>query len=184
MSGHDGFQNIMERLSAFPLAFKNSSCPSMRCSQQNRISFNVRMQGTCDSACSPITPAAAQRAALMEALLAAHAARVPVRLLVDNEAIVKRLRRGLRCYWWTGDALGFWLFVAGITCGVEIMWVPSHYKKSGWQPELPWGLSADECRPLSSWAPVHTIHLVLVSFCFWKRHPQKRRLAKAPALEE
>ena len=99
------------------------------------------------------TPAAAERAALIEALLAAHAARVPVRLLVDNEAIVKRLRRGLRCNWWTGDVLGFWLFVAGlITYGVEIMWVPSHYKKSDWQPELPWGLSADECRQLNSWA--------------------------------
>ena len=54
---------------------------------------------------------------------------------------------GLATFWASGSS-----WQASSPMGVEIMWVPSHYKISDWQPELPWELSADECRQLNSWA--------------------------------
>lgn len=59
---------------------------------ENDAQFNGRVEG-CDQ-----TPAAAERAALAHAVLAAHRAQVPVRLLIDNDAIVERSCTG--CLAW------------------------------------------------------------------------------------
>ena len=112
-----------------------------------KLSFNGLLTGCVH------TPAAAEREALVQAMLAAHSAAVPVRLLIDNEAIVKRLLRGLRFGNWNGDAAGFWSYIAMLaTHGVEVMWVPSHDKKPLWTPVLDWNLSAQECRTLNELA--------------------------------
>eukprot|EP00435_Cladocopium_sp_Y103_P001287 s1514_g1.t1 len=98
-------------------------------------------------------PAAAEREALFQALMAAATAQVPVRLLVDNEANVQRLQRGLLTGQWTGDIIGFWLRIAKMTThGVEAMWVPSHDKRPLWTPQADWGLTAVDCRRLNQLA--------------------------------
>ena len=112
-----------------------------------KFSFQGLLQGCIH------TPAAAEREALVQAMLAAHTAAVPVRLLIDNEAIVKRLLRGLRFGSWNGDAAGFWFYIATLVIhGVEVMWVPSHDKKPSWTPALDWNLSAQDCRKLNELA--------------------------------
>ena len=52
-----------------------------------------------------------EREAVVQAMLAAYTTAVPVRFLIDNEAIVRRLLRGLRVGSWNGDAAGFWFFI-------------------------------------------------------------------------
>ena len=87
------------------------------------------------------TPAAAERSALLQALLSAHEAQVPVRLLVDNEAIVIRLVRGLKFQNWRGDVPAFWWSISKLVShGVGVMWIPSHNKKPQWAPHLDWGV--------------------------------------------
>lgn len=112
---------------------------------QNAISVNGRVDGADQS------PAAAERTALVQALEAAHTAQVPVRLLIDNLAIVQRLTRGIEHNSWNGDAPGFWSHVASrVAFGVQAMWVPSHGKHPDWFPSLDWGLTIQECRSLNS----------------------------------
>ena len=97
------------------------------------------------------TPAHAERSALLHALLASSTARVPVRLLIDNLAVVKRLRRGLGLKTWLGDSLAFWHFIAGLCeTGVEVEWIPSHDKLVSWEPSNNWGVDAATCRKLNA----------------------------------
>ena len=97
------------------------------------------------------TPAHAERSALLHALLASSTARVPVRLLIDNLAVVKRLRRGLGLKTWLGDSLAFWHFIAGLCeTGVEVDWIPSHDKLVSWEPSNNWGVDAATCRKLNA----------------------------------
>lgn len=64
----------------------------------------------------------------MQALLAAKCAVVPVQLLVDNMAIVIRLRRGLDGVFGMGT-YAFWSMTATcVSAGVQVMWIPSHDK--------------------------------------------------------
>eukprot|EP00438_Fugacium_kawagutii_P019508 Skav235641 [mRNA] locus=scaffold358:529290:532652:- [translate_table: standard] len=111
----------------------------------NAISVNGRVDGADQS------PAAAERTALVQALEAAHTAQVPVRLLIDNLAIVQRLTRGLDHNSWNGDAPGFWSHVASrVAFGVQAMWVPSHGKQPNWVPSFDWGLTIQDCRSLNA----------------------------------
>ena len=54
------------------------------------------------------TPAAGERGALLQACLASHEANRAVRLLIDNQALVQRLHRGMRLGQWGGDLFPYW----------------------------------------------------------------------------
>ena len=98
------------------------------------------------------TPASGERAALWQAVAAAHAAGLrSLRLLCDNEAIVLRLGRGLKGSW-DGDCLAFWQSIARmLPVDSSILWVPSHGKHEGWQPPPDWP-DASQCRLYNQWA--------------------------------
>lgn len=101
------------------------------------------------------TPAAGERAALLQACLASSAARRPVMLLIDNQALVLRLQRGISTGRWDGDLPLFWhrisdLLVQGTVCA----WIPSHDKNPHWTPPAGW-LDAHHCRALNATADVH-----------------------------
>jgi len=52
-------------------------------------------------------------------------AQVPVRLLIDNQAVVRRLQAGLQFGCWHGEMFGFWSFIARLTSfGVDAGTVP------------------------------------------------------------
>lgn len=89
------------------------------------------------------SPAAAERTAVLQALLAPNKAHVPVRLLAGNQPIVQR---GLEPNSWHGDVPGFWLrtllplWLGGLrSCG--------SLKVPNWTPAVQWGLTvADSLR--------------------------------------
>ena len=95
------------------------------------------------------TPAAGERCALLLACLASKAADRPVKLLIDNQAVVLRLQRGINFGMWSGDCLSFWstiqaLIVPGTTCA----WIPSHDKQKEWRPPVGWP-DFNHCRALN-----------------------------------
>ena len=89
------------------------------------------------------TAAYAERSALWHAVAASAEAGVDIALLVDNQAVVRRLCRGLAGNV-MGDCQGFWPSNA-------IAWIPSHDKQQLWEP--PAGFpSAKECRNANRFA--------------------------------
>ena len=98
------------------------------------------------------TPAAGERAALLQACLASSAANRPVMLLIDNQALVLRLQRGISTGRWDGDLPLFWqriseLLIQGTVC----TWIPSHNKVPDWEPPDGW-IDAHLCRALNATA--------------------------------
>jgi hypothetical protein len=71
------------------------------------------------------SPRLPEREALLQALLAANDAQVPVLLLIDNQTAVRRLQAGLQFGCWHGEMFGFWSFVARLTSfGVDAGTIP------------------------------------------------------------
>ena len=96
------------------------------------------------------TPAAGERFALLQALLAASAANRPVKLLTDNQAVCLRLERGLNYGNWSGDLPCFWHLVSTLViAGTSCVWIPSHGKQPLWRPPAGW-LDVQLCRQLNA----------------------------------
>ena len=96
------------------------------------------------------TPAAGERFALLQALLAASAANRPVKLLSDNQAVCLRLERGLNYGNWSGDLPCFWHLVSTLViAGTSCVWIPSHGKQPLWRPPAGW-LDVQLCRQLNA----------------------------------
>ena len=95
------------------------------------------------------TPAAAEREAILAAAVQLDAAGVAARLVIDNDAAVRRLLRGLHHGRWHGDLEPFWRGVGlRLLKGTEVAWIPSHDKQSQWRPP-DWGVDADLLRYLN-----------------------------------
>ena len=89
------------------------------------------------------SPFSAERHALWHAVMAASAAQVDVILLIDNQAVTRRLCRVLRGDL-TGDSTSFWHEVlARWRPGSRYTWVPSHGKHPAWHPPAGFPSPAD-----------------------------------------
>ena len=98
------------------------------------------------------TPAAGERAALLQACLASSAANRPVMLLIDNQALVRRLQRGISTGRWEGDLPLFWQRISGLLIqGTVCTWIPSHNKVPDWTPPDGW-IDVHLCRVLNATA--------------------------------
>ena len=98
------------------------------------------------------TPAAGERAALLQACLASSAANRPVMLLIDNQALVRRLQRGISTGRWEGDLPLFWQRISGLLIqGTVCIWIPSHNKVPDWTPPDGW-IDVHLCRVLNATA--------------------------------
>ena len=98
------------------------------------------------------TPAAGERAALLQACLASSAANRPVMLLIDNQALVRRLQRGISTGRWEGDLPLFWQRISGLLIqGTICTWIPSHNKVPDWTPPDGW-IDVHLCRVLNATA--------------------------------
>ena len=98
------------------------------------------------------TPAAGERAALLQACLASSAANRPVMLLIDNQALVRRLQRGISTGRWEGDLPLFWPRISGLLIqGTVCIWIPSHNKVPDWTPPDGW-IDVHLCRVLNATA--------------------------------
>ena len=96
--------------------------------------------------------AAAERAALYMAVGASFQAQVPVKLLIDNDGVVRRLRRGVDRGRWQGDCGAFWAWIAAHwVAGSEVQWIPSHGKRGEWDPGPEWPPAA-VCRAANAGA--------------------------------
>ena len=85
-----------------------------------------------------LSPVAAERHALLRAVLSAACAGLPLLILCDCSGVVLRLQRGLRQNSWCGDAPGFWRLIRdNIPPGSECRWVPAHGRRPDWQPTSP-----------------------------------------------
>ena len=96
------------------------------------------------------TPAAGERGALLQACLASHEANRAVRLLIDNQALVQRLHRGMRLGQWGGDLFPYWHYIRMLLVdGSSCAWIPSHNKVPRWRPPEGW-LDVLRCRMLNA----------------------------------
>ena len=96
------------------------------------------------------TPAAGERGALLQACLASHEANRAVRLLIDNQALVQRLHRGMRLGQWGGDLFPYWHYIRMLLVdGSSCAWIPSHDKAPRWRPPEGW-LDVLRCRMLNA----------------------------------
>ena len=94
--------------------------------------------------------ARSERAALLQACLASFAADRPVMLLIDNQALVLRLQRGISTGRWDGDLPPFWQRISGLLIqGTVCIWIPSHNKVPDWTPPDGW-IDVHLCRALNA----------------------------------
>ena len=101
------------------------------------------------------TPAAGERGALLQACLASSAANRPVMLLIDNQALVIRLQRGIRTGRWDGDLPLYWQRISDLLIKDTVcIWIPSHDKVPDWKPPDGW-IDAHLCRALNATADAH-----------------------------
>ena len=71
-----------------------------------------------------------------------------IRLLVDNQAVAGRLRRGRKACE-NGDPWALWRVIADAVHLLDVAWVPSHGKKPLWGPPPDW-LDGVACRALNA----------------------------------
>lgn len=90
------------------------------------------------------TPAAGEREALLQAVRYLHAAGLEADLVLDNQALVKRLTRGLARDSWGGALPRYWAEIRSkLARGSRVLWVPSHGKQPQWTAPDGWPGSAD-----------------------------------------
>lgn len=91
---------------------------------------------TCGSALygADQSAAYAERTALWHAVAAAHQVGIDIALLIDNQAVVRRLQRGLTGST-AGDAALFWhQLLDRWRPSSRVAWIPSHDKQPAWRP--------------------------------------------------
>lgn len=73
-----------------------------------------------------------------------------MRLLIDNQALVQRLHRGMRLGQWGGDLFPYWHYIRMLLVdGSSCAWIPSHDKVPRWRPPEGW-LDVLRCRMLNA----------------------------------